>query len=258
MAHHLCLCVCTCAYMHSACLSVLHHIISYHASKEKSVIFHHISYIKGSKHVSCCFTCSREDDKALTREEARPNFVCVCVCVCVCVHISAWVCIHTRTNIRVHTHTDTHTHTHTILYDLELWQSTNSSNNTEELHRHSCPKRPRLLNRRTILEIRDEMKGFMKKTVNHCGYIMAHHLRLCVCTCIYMLLASVCKSWGTSHELRNVLWKQIHKFGAVLHHIISSIKGRKHPSWCFTCTSVDMYAFMQACSREDDLNPWRG
>ena len=114
----------------------------------------------------------------------------VCVCLCVCTHFSMSMYTHTHRHSRAHSHR----HTHTILYDLELWQSTNSSNNTEELHRHSCPKRPRLLNRRTILEIRDEMKGFMKKTVNHCGYIMAHHLRLCVCTCIYMLLASVCKS----------------------------------------------------------------
>ena len=38
-------------------------------------MFHHIiSYIKGSKHVSCCFTCSREDDKAVTFEEARPGY----------------------------------------------------------------------------------------------------------------------------------------------------------------------------------------
>ncbi len=70
------ICVCVCAPVYTCIQHVsVCFIISYHISKEKSVMFHHmISYIKGSKHVSCCFTCSREDDKALTLEEVRPKW----------------------------------------------------------------------------------------------------------------------------------------------------------------------------------------
>ena len=96
------------------------------------------------------------------------------LCACVCVHIYAWVSVYvyTHTDIHVHTHTDTHTQfcADKVRYVLRhKWQSTNSSNNTEELHHahwHSCPKCARLLNRRTILEILTLHVSFLTRSAS--------------------------------------------------------------------------------------------
>ena len=100
--------------------------------------------------------------------------LCACVCLCVCTHLcmSECVCIHTHRHTRAHSHRHTHKHTQfcadKVRYVLRhKWQSTNSSNNTEELHHahwHSCPKCARLLNRRTILEILTLYVSFLTRS----------------------------------------------------------------------------------------------